>query len=310
VVICTTCADFLGEIENTFFRAVSGIAALFVNLRCKTLKRLKLKRLAPMLLSWLRSRRRRRLLATPFPVEWSGLLEDIAQYRLLSSDEQGKLRDLVRIFIAEKEFEGCGGLGITNAMCVAIAAQACILLLGFHDVFFDNVPTILVYPEAFVAPDQEVLGSVILEHESDRLGEAHYRGPLILSWADVDWDARHAGQGSNLVFHEFAHQLDMLNGAADGVPLLARPLRQRWKRVMAREYQRLCRAADRGRDTLIDPYGTTDPAEFFAVVTECFFDTPRDMKEQHPELYDLFQEYYQQDPLNRGTGFQPVGPAS
>ncbi|HWY86132.1 MAG TPA: zinc-dependent peptidase, partial [Gemmataceae bacterium] len=97
----------------------------------------------------------------------------------------------------------------------------------------------------------------------------------------------------------FAHQLDMLNGAADGVPLLPRPLRQRWQHVMAREYQRLCRSADRGRETLIDPYGTTDPAEFFAVVTECFFDAPAEMKEQHPDLYELFQEYYRQDPRSR-----------
>jgi Mlc titration factor MtfA (ptsG expression regulator) len=108
-----------------------------------------------------------------------------------------------------------------------------------------------------------------------------------------------AGQGSNLVFHEFAHQLDMLNGAADGVPPLPKPLRDRWQQVMAAEYKRLCRAADRGRDTLIDPYGTTDPAEFFAVVTECFFDAPGDMQDRHPQLYDLMREYYQQDPARR-----------
>ncbi len=252
-----------------------------------------------MLFSWLKNRRRRRLLATPLPVEWPRLLEQIAHYRLLTAAERARVRDLARILIAEKDFEGCGGLEMTDEIRVTIAGLAAILLIGLKDFFFDNVLTVLVYPQAFVAPDRKVIGDVVLEAASDRLGEAHYRGPLILSWADVDWDARHAGQGSNLVFHEFAHQLDMLNGAADGVPLLPRPLRQRWQRVMAREYQRLCRAADRGRETLIDPYGTTDPAEFFAVVTECFFDAPAEMKEQHPDLYELFQEYYRQDPRSR-----------
>ena len=159
--------------------------------------------------------------------------------------------------------------------------------------------TILVYPEAYVAPAEKVVGGVVLEDESDRLGEAHYRGPLILSWAEVAWDASQTDQGTNLVFHEFAHQLDMLNGAADGVPLLPKGLQERWQQVMAREYQRLCRAAERGRETLIDPYGTTDPAEFFAVVTECFFDLPGEMKMQHPELYELFRAYYGQDPFQR-----------
>jgi Mlc titration factor MtfA (ptsG expression regulator) len=253
-----------------------------------------------MLLSWLKNRRRRRLLATPFPAAWPGLLEQIAHYRLLAAGEQAQLRNLTRIFIAEKDFEGCKGLEITDEIRVTIAALASILLLGLRDFYFDNVLTILVYPEAYIAPAQKVIGGVILEDASDRLGEAHYRGPLILSWADVAWDASQTGQGSNLVFHEFAHQLDMLNGAADGVPLLPRALQERWQRVMAGEYKRLCRAADRGRETLIDPYGTTDPAEFFAVVTECFFDTPGDMKEQHPELYDLLRAYYQQDPVRRG----------
>jgi Mlc titration factor MtfA (ptsG expression regulator) len=254
-----------------------------------------------MLLSWLKSRRRRRLLAEAFPAEWSEILARIAHYRLLSPPEQTRLRELTRIFIAEKDFEGCNGLTITDEIRVTIAGLASLLALGWRDYVFDNVWTVLVYPEAYVAQEQRAIGDVVLEQESDRLGEAHYRGPLILSWAEVIWDAGQVGQGSNLVLHEFAHQLDMLNGAADGVPLLPKPLRDRWQQVMAAEYKRLCRAADRGRETLIDPYGTTDPAEFFAVVTECFFDAPGVMQDRHPVLYDLMREYYQQDPARRVT---------
>jgi len=252
-----------------------------------------------MLLKWLRNRRRRRLLAEPFPEEWMQHLEAIDHYRYLSPTEQARARDSARILIAEREFEGCGGLDMTDAIRVTVAGSASILALGLTGYLFENVPSILVYPEAFVAPEQKPIGEVVLEDESDRLGEAHYRGPVILSWDDVAWDARHAGQGTNLVFHEFAHPIDMHNGAADGVPVLPRALRRRWQEVMAVEYKRLCRAADRGRETLIDPYGATDPAEFFAVVTECFFDVPTPMRQDHPDLYALFREFYRQDPAAR-----------
>ena len=253
-----------------------------------------------MIFSWLRNYRRRKLLATPFPPEWADLLGRIAHVRLLSAAEQARLRDLVRVFIAEKEFEGCNGLEMNDEVRVTVAALASLLVLGFEDEHFENVLTILVYPTAFVVSEKKALADdVVLETESDRLGEAHYRGPVILSWDEVRLDAQSTGQGTNLVFHEFAHQLDMQSGEADGVPSLPRALRPRWQSVMAREYKKLCRAADRGRETLIDPYGTSEPAEFFAVVTECFFDLPGPLREQHPELYELFREFYKQDPAAR-----------
>jgi MtfA peptidase len=160
------------------------------------------------------------------------------------------------------------------------------------------VQTILVYPEQFLVPEQKaVADDLVLQDESERLGEAHQRGPVILAWAEVRANAREPGYGQNLVFHEFAHQLDMLNGAFDGTPDLADgALRQRWATVMDVEYKRLCRAADRDRETLLDPYGATNPAEFFAVVTECFFDLPWPMRKKHAELYELFRAYYRQDP--------------
>jgi Mlc titration factor MtfA (ptsG expression regulator) len=252
-----------------------------------------------MLFSWWKRRRRRRILAEPFPAAWQAILDaDVGHYHLLAGSDQARVREAVQILMAEKSWEGCRGLELTDQIRVTIAALAAVLILRMGDFFFDNVQTILVYPAEFVAPEEKPLaGDVALHDESDRLGEAHQRGPVILSWTEVQTAAREPGHGENLVFHEFAHQLDMLNGAFDGTPLLAdEPLRHRWTTVMDHEYRRLIRAAERGRATLLDSYGATDPAEFFAVATECFFDAPLEMRRVHPELYDLFASYFRQDP--------------
>ena len=252
-----------------------------------------------MLFRWLKKRRRHALLAEPFPAPWLEILhERVILYRFLNEAEQANLRDALRILIAEKAWEGCKGLALTDEIRVTVAALASILLLGLREDYYDNVLTILVYPQAFRAPDHRPVAADLAVHgESEHLGEAHLRGPVILSWADIAEDAAQPGFGRNLVFHEFAHQLDMQNGEADGVPVLPRPLRQRWQRVMAQEFQRLCRAADRERDTFLDPYGATDEAEFFAVVTEAFFDQPLELRERHPKLYELLREYYQVEPV-------------
>ncbi|MSQ97105.1 MAG: zinc-dependent peptidase [Gemmataceae bacterium] len=252
-----------------------------------------------MLFSWLRNRRRRSLLAEPFPPDWLTILHEIVgHYRVLSEADQAKLRAAVRIMLAEKQWEGCRGLELTDEMRVAIAALAAVLILGLEDFYFDNVQTILVYPNEYVVKQERALeGGATLEEESDRLGEAHYRGPVILSWAEIRQNALEPGYGKNLVFHEFAHQLDMLNGAFDGTPNLPTgDLATRWGRIMGDEYRRLQRAERRGQETLLDPYGATDPAEFFAVATECFFDAPRAMQRVYPDLYAMFCDYYRQDP--------------
>lgn len=252
-----------------------------------------------MLFSWLRNRRRRNLLAEPFPADWQSTLQDrVGHYALISDAEQKKLRDIVRVMLAEKEWEGCRGLELHDAIRVVIAGSAAVLVLGFDDFFFDNVQTILVYPNAFVVKEEHALGGgATVEEESDRLGEAHQRGPVILSWEEVQDNALQPGYGQNLVFHEFAHQLDMLNGAFDGTPNLPTgDLARRWAKIMDKEFRRLQRAERKGRDTLLDPYGATDPAEFFAVATECFFDAPRALRSEYPELYGLFRDYYRQDP--------------
>lgn len=251
-----------------------------------------------MLFRWLKQRRRQKLLAEPFPAPWLGTLhERVVLYRFMDEAEQTTLRDVVRILMVEKAWEGCKGLELTDEIRVTIAALASVLLLGQRDSYYDNVVTILVYPEAFRVTDQRPIGGdVALHGEIEHLGEAHLHGPVILSWADIAEDAAQPGYGQNLVFHEFAHQLDMQNGEADGVPLLPRPLRKRWQMVMAREFERLCKAADRERDTFLDQYGATDEAEFFAVVTEAFFDQPLELRQRHPKLYELLHDYYRTEP--------------
>ena len=252
-----------------------------------------------MLFSWLKNRRRRNILAEPFPDGWLEILhERVGHYELLVETDRKKVRDAVHIMLAEKDWEGCRGLELTDEMRVTIAALAAILIVRFDDFYFDNVVTILVYPNEFVVKEERALiGGATVEEESDRLGEAHYRGPVILSWAEIRENAIAPGYGQSLVFHEFAHQLDMLNGAIDGTPNLATAeLAQRWAQTMDKEFRRLQDAERRGRETLLDPYGASDPAEFFAVVTECFFDAPRAMQREHPALYQLFRDYYRQDP--------------
>jgi MtfA peptidase len=252
-----------------------------------------------MLFSWLRNRRRRHILADAFPPAWLTILqESVGHYELLSAPAQKKLRDAVQILLAEKEWEGCRGLELTEEMRVTTAALAAVLILGFDDFYFDNVATILVYPNEYVVKEERAIGGgATIEGESDRLGEAHARGPVIVSWAEIRQNAIAPGYGQNLAFHEFAHQLDMLNGAFDGTPDLPNDeLARRWADVMDREFRRLQDAERHGRRTLLDPYGAENPAEFFAVATECFFDSPRAMQHVHPLLYELFRDYYRQDP--------------
>jgi MtfA peptidase len=250
-----------------------------------------------MIFDWLKDWRRERILARPFPEGWLGYLrKNVAHYEYLSEAEQAKLRDAVQVFVAEKNWEGCGGLVLTDEIKVTIAAQACLLVLGLEHNCYDRVLSVLVYPRAYRGGAHEELG---LRGEG-RSGEAWYRGPVVLSWDDVSYEGRHPRGGHNLVFHEFAHQLDMLDGAINGTPpLKGAEQARRWHDVMTAEYRRLVAASEHGRATLLDHYGATNEGEFFAVCTECFFDRPVEMRRQHPQLYDLLREYYRQDPAER-----------
>ena len=251
-----------------------------------------------MIFSWFKQRRRRKLFRSPFPDNWLEILDrQVAPYRQLAPEQQAKLRDCIRVFVAEKNWEGCNGLLITEEMRVTIAGYACLLLLGLKHDYFSHVLSVLIYPTDYRAPVKHNDAGVVMESGDARHGEAWYRGPVILSWQEIQEDTAKPWDGQNLILHEFAHQLDMLDREVNGTPPLhSRDQAARWKQVMTAEFHRLISDARRGRETLIDPYGTTNAAEFFAVTTECFFDAPWDLQAEHSELYHLLCEYYGQDP--------------
>jgi len=255
-----------------------------------------------MVFGWLRNRKRRKLLAEPFPAEWMGILEkNMWQYPHLGEEEQSKLRDLIRVFVAEKNWEGCGGQAMTDEVRVTVAAYACLLVLELDLDFYKNVISILVYPDEFTVPEKRVIeGEIVEESEDDRIGEAWAEGAVVLSWADAADCGRHKGGGVNVVVHEFAHQLDVLNRDFDGTP----PLRDAshvpaWRKVMAAEYELLVKQVEAGRTTLLDPCGADDRAEFFATATETFFEKPRQLAKEKPALYGMLRQYYGQDPAER-----------
>ena len=245
-------------------------------------------------------RRRKRLRAAPFPANWLAIIEkNVRFYGCLPEADRRELEGLVQILLAEKIFEGCGGLVLTDEIKVTIAAQACLLLLHRDTDIYPKLTTILVYPSAYVAKAIKPVGSgLALEGENINLGESWTDGIVVLSWDDV----RAAGasdlqDGRNLVLHEFANQLDREDGAVDGAPMLdQRSQYVAWARVLSAEYERLKRESWMGRPTVLDEYGTTDPAEFFAVATECFFEKPRVLEKRHPELYGELKTFYRQDP--------------
>jgi Mlc titration factor MtfA (ptsG expression regulator) len=252
-----------------------------------------------LVFGFFKRRRRKRLRAQPFPQSFLEIIErNVPYYMCLPEVDRRELQGLVQIFLDEKVFEGCGGLTLTDEIKVTIAAQACLLLLHRETDIYPRLITILVYPNAFVARAIEPIGSgAVLEADTVRLGESWSSGVVVLSWDDVRSGASDIHDGQNLVLHEFAHQLDREDGAINGTPLLdQRSQYVAWARVLNVEYERLRRDQWLGRTTVLDEYGATNPAEFFAVATECFFEKPRVLLKRHPELYDELKGFYRQDP--------------
>jgi Mlc titration factor MtfA (ptsG expression regulator) len=246
-------------------------------------------------------RRRQRLRDRPFPPEWLAILErNVPYYGLLTPEEQLELQGDIQVFLGEKRFEGCG-LEITDEIRVTIAAQACILLLHRQTEDYPKMRSIMVYPHHYFANAKRALpDGTVLEGPHARLGESWYRGPVVLSWDDVRQGAADVHDGHNVVFHEFAHQLDSESGANEGAPALPRKsMYLAWARVLGQEYEHLHERLEHHRRTFIDAYGATNPAEFFAVITEAFFEQPIQLKRKHPELYEQLRLFYQQDPAVR-----------
>ena len=251
---------------------------------------------------WLKRRRRKKIRRQPFPVPWRTIIDrNIPACEALDEEEHRQLEGDVLVFLAEKEFEGCEGLEVTDEIRVTIAAQACLLLLGRPDDEYPSLKTILVYPAAYrVRSDDVEPDGTVREGYDTRLGESWYRGSVVLSWRDVRDGAEDERDGKNVVLHEFAHQLDAQTGNHNGAPRLdSRSRYEEWSRILGREYSELVEEVDRGRRTAIDPYGTENPAEFFAVVTEEFFEQPLQLAREHPELYAQLKSYYHQDPGER-----------
>ena len=249
---------------------------------------------------WSKSHHRQALLAEPIPDTWRQYLQsNIALFRRLPPDAQRKLEDGTRILIAEKQWEGVGGLTLTDEIKVTIAGLASLLVLGFDGDPYPNVETIVVYPQGFLVTDrQNEIRGVIAEQVLPLAGQAALQGPVIVSWSDVRQNIALGGQsGHNVVLHEFAHKLDMRDGAADGAPYLQDAAQvETWSRVMSAEYQRLVQQTQAGERGVIDAYGATNAAEFFAVATESFFENALMLREMHPELYAVLKDFYRQDP--------------
>jgi Mlc titration factor MtfA (ptsG expression regulator) len=254
------------------------------------------------------SLKRKKLYAAPIPPEWRRIVEMHCPFfhRLPRSDRL-ELAGHIQIFMAEKRFEGCGGLELTDEIRITIAAHACLFLLHRHTDYFPRLRSILVYPNMYVVPTVRHVGSGIMEeYHQQRAGESWAEGAVVLAWDVMLSHIAAPENGHNLVWHEFAHQLDFEDGLADGVPVLASggslPDRRRryaaWARVMRAEFDRLQAQVRRGETTILRDYGATNAAEFFAVATECFFGKPVELRQAHPELYDEMKWYYQQDPVD------------
>ncbi len=248
----------------------------------------------------LEATRRSRLFNQPFPWHWAAILErNLPIYKRLLLPLRKRLHGHINVFLAEKQFIGCGGLLLTDEIKLTIAAVACLLLLNERGEYYPKLSSILVYPSAYrVRETLPVGGYVVQERKVVRIGESWALDQVVLSWEDIKRDATNWEDGHNVVLHEFAHQLDQEDGRADGVPILERRSDYlAWARVFEKEYQRLLRDVERGQKTVMARYGATDPAEFFAVATETFFEKPLLLKRKHSELDRELKRYYKLEPL-------------
>lgn len=248
----------------------------------------------------LRRRREQAALARrPIPDDlWKRTLVRYPFLRRRDDADTAELRRLASLFLDRKEFSAAGGLRLTDAMVVSIAAQAVLPVLRLGLTAYDGFVGIVVHPgQVVVARESADETGVVHAWDEVLAGEAMQGGPMMLSWQDVRAAGRGAAGGYNVVIHEFAHVLDMADGIADGVPPLPPGIpRADWLRVLGREHAALVARAERDEPTLLDPYGASGEEEFFAVASETFFVQPQAMQAEHPALYALFTRFYRQDP--------------
>ncbi|MEM9352689.1 MAG: zinc-dependent peptidase [Planctomycetota bacterium] len=253
--------------------------------------------------NFFRNRRRRRWLAEPFPTEWAGWLEDgVWHYRYLTDALRDRLHDVVTVLVHEKEWTGGRDYEVTPRMRVVIAGQAALLTAGFSEpYYFDRLNTVIVNPGPYQPRSSKLAERLGGDDDpfdgDDREGESWQGGPVKLSWSVVEAEGHDPDFTSNLVMHEFAHHLDGVDGDTTGLPPINDPrFEEHFRRVTEQEFRRLQRRAHRGQPTLLDDYGASHQAEFFAVSTECFFNSPHDLAIEHPELHGVLCRLYGQDP--------------
>ena len=254
--------------------------------------------------------RRQRIRRQPFPPQWRDILRRrMPAFALLPADVQLRLKKLAQVLIAEKPFIGCSGLTITDEMRVLVSVQAALLLLRRGAGYFAPLRQVLIYPGAFVversSPD---IAGLVHDERLALAGESWQQGQVLLSWQDVLEGAADPHDGHNVVIHEFAHQLDQETGIANGAPWLREPAhRVRWARLLSQEFQDLQAQLAKGQVGLIEPYAATDAAEFFAVVSELFFEKPAELALAHRALYGEFCAYYGVNPLHWMNSTAAVG---
>jgi Mlc titration factor MtfA (ptsG expression regulator) len=247
-----------------------------------------------------RWRRRRILERHSIPdVQWAAVLRDVPALARLSAEQRERLRALTLVFMHEKQFEAARGMTLDEAKCLRIAAMACLPILELGLDAYRLFQSIVVHPDEFVVRDRSYEDEDGVVHTGDDVlsGEAHEQGPVVLAWSEVEQSG--GGEGFNVVVHEFVHKLDMLGGEADGVPPLHGDMRvPEWVAAFDAAYDDLCEQLERGEEPWLDPYAAEDPAEFFAVCAEMFFDVPQDLRAEYPDVYEQLKRYFKQDPAS------------
>lgn len=253
--------------------------------------------LAVFYLFFYRTWRRERELKQSFPKIWRKHLQTtVPLYRQLPVQFQKTLEEQVQLFLAEKNFYGCDGFEVNDRVRVAIAGHACFLTVMRSYSDYDEVRSILVYPDVYRVQAPERDGMVVGVSDQVRAGEASSRGQVVLAWSECESGAMNSKSPHNVILHEFAHQLDYLDGTADGAPPLRGEQAREWQETMTIAYDNLRHSLRHHRKSWLDPYGATKPAEFFAVLTETFYQQPQHLKEQQPAVYELLREFYRIDP--------------
>lgn len=246
---------------------------------------------------WIK-KRRAALFATPLSSEAVALIEHTTPiYQRLPASLQQQLQGHIQIFLDEKKFYGFDGIEINDEIRLTVAANACLLILNRPSSYFPSFRSIYVYPSTYIAIQQRHEGALKTESQQHRHGESWFRGPIVLAWDASIRGAMDMKDGHNVILHEFAHKLDEEDGQVDGAPALGSHSRySAWAKAMYPEYKTLLQQARRGQNSVLDHYGATNPAEFFAVLVETFFEKPRQLQSKHPELYRQLKLYFQLDP--------------